>query len=289
MGSSDPILQLLKDFAYAVVRLPRENIRPLLVLEKQGNDLTVLGELTDLFSAGTGSIPSVGPDQQAAFINGKRTRALDINVGLSLLGGIIGAMTGSKLKLDAAYKKASNLTFEFEDVKVSEVSQLALNKFISGTKPDPTVGKGILKALEDDRLYVITSVVKSKKFKTEATQSSGASVGVDIPVVKEMVSGAVQIKSEGTSDSKVTYEGQVPLVFGFQAACMEFEKGVFKGLKQTKPEEAAVRGAEASGIKREFELLTTEGPFVKLAEKKAQRVKKAAASTKSAGRRGSKR
>jgi hypothetical protein len=288
MGSSDPILKLLKDFAYAVVRLPRENVRPLLILEKQGNDLTVLGELTDLFGAGQASIPAVGPDQQAAFINGKRTRSLDINVGLNLLGGIIGAMTGSKLKLDAAYKKASNLTFEFEDVKVSEVSQLSLNKFLSGTKPDPTVGQGILKALEDDRLYVITSVIKSKKFKTEATQSNGTSVGVDIPVVKEMVGGAVQIKSEGTSDSKVTYEGQMPLVFGFQAARMEFERGTFKGLKQTKPEEAAVRGAAAPEVEPEFELLTTEGSFVKLSEK-PQRGKKAAASAKPSGRRSNKR
>jgi hypothetical protein len=288
MGSSDPILKLLKDFAYAVVRLPRENVRPLLILEKQGNDLTVLGELTDLFGAGQASIPAVGPDQQAAFINGKRTRSLDINVGLNLLGGIIGAMTGSKLKLDAAYKKASSLTFEFEDVKVSEISQLSLNKFLSGTKPDPTVGQGILKALEDDRLYVITSVIKSKKFKTEATQSNGTSVGVDIPVVKEMVGGAVQIKSEGTSDSKVTYEGQMPLVFGFQAARMEFENGIFKGLKQTKPEEAAVRGPAGPKAEPEFELLTTEGPFVKLSEK-PQRGRKAAASAKPSGRRSNKR
>jgi hypothetical protein len=285
MGNSDPILKLLKDFAYAVVRLPRENIRPLQILEKQGNDLTILGGLADLFGDGQASLPEIGPDQQAAFINGKRTRALDINVGLSLLGGIVGAMTGSKLKLDAAYKKASNLTFEFEDVKVNEVNQLGLNKFLGGTKVDPAVGQGILKALEDDRLYVITSTVKSKKFKTEATQSSGLSAAVDIPVVKEVVGGAVQIKSEGASDSRITYEGTSPLVFGFQAARMEFEKGAFKGLSQAKPGEGGLR---APGVKPQFELLDTEGPFANLVEK-PKRAKKAAASPKSSGRRGTKR
>ena len=151
-------------------------------------------------------------------------------------------MTGKKPKLDAAYKGASSLTFEFEDAQVSEVNQLAVNKFISGNKVDTSVGGGILKALEEDRLYVITSIVKSKKFKTQATQSDGSSVQVDIPVVKEMVGGAVQIQSGGSSDSNITFEGANPLVFGFQAAQMEFEKGIFKGLKQAKGGRASCLG-----------------------------------------------
>lgn len=253
------------------MRLPREGIRPLQILEKQGNTLTVLGELVDLFGNGTRSLPAVGSDKQAAFINGKRSRSLDISVGLSLLGGIIGAMTGSKLKLDAGYKKASNLTFEFEDVKLNEVNQLSLNKFLNGTKVDLSVGPGIVKALEDDRLYVITSTIKSKTFTTEASQSNGASVGVDIPVIKEIVGAAVQIKSDGTSQSKVTYIGETPLVFGFQAARMEFENGVFKGLMQAKAEGGALG---VRGGKPQFELLSVGGPFANIKEK-SKRAKKA--------------
>ena len=277
MGNSDPILQLLKEFAYSVVRLPRESIRPLQVVEKQGNDLTILGELSDLFSGGQ-SLPAVGPDRQAAFINGKKSRALDINVGLSLLGGIVGAMTGSKLKLDAAYKGASNLTFEFEDALVSEVNQLALNKFLNGGKVDTSVGGGILKALDEDRMYVITSIVKSKKFKTQATQSDGSSLQVDIPAVKQLVGGAVHVESGGTSDSNITFEGANPLVFGFQAAQMEFEKGIFKGLKQAKPEDSAMRGAPEQ---TKFELLETGGPFANLVDRPKR---KASAPTRSKSR-----
>ena len=280
MGNSDPILQLLKEFGYSAVRLPRESIRPLQVVEKQKDALTILGDLSDLFSGGQ-SLPAVGPDRQAAFINGKKSRALDINVGLTLLGGIVGSMTGAKLKLDAAYKGASSLTFEFEDAQVSEVNQLAVNKFISGNKVDTSVGGGILKALEEDRLYVITSIVKSKKFKTQATQSDGSSVQVDIPVVKEMVGGAVQIQSGGSSDSNITFEGANPLVFGFQAAQMEFEKGIFKGLKQAKAAESALRGAPQEA---KFELLETTGPFANLSE---QPKRKAPASTTRSKSRGS--
>ena len=122
MGSADPVLSLLKDFSYNVVRLPRTGIRPLQILEKQGNDLVVLGEVPDLFRAGAAALPPVSMDEQAAFINGKRTRDLTISVGLSLLGNIIGAMTGTKVKLDLGYKRASALAFEFQDVKVNGVN-----------------------------------------------------------------------------------------------------------------------------------------------------------------------
>ncbi len=268
MGNSDPILKLLKDFSYAVVRLPRESIRPLQILEKQGNDLTILGNLSDLFSAGKASLPTISPDVQAAVINGKRTRALDINVGLSLLGGIVGAITGSKVKLDAAYKKASSLAFEFDNVLVNEINQLLLNKFLSGAKIDTTVGPAIVKALEDDRLYVIASTIKSKKFITEALQSNGMTVAIEIPVIKEVVGGSVAIKTDGASSSRVTFEGQKALIFGFQAVRLEFEKGMFKGLKQSKPEEAGLRAA-----KLKFKMLKTEGPFASLVERQGRKGK----------------
>jgi hypothetical protein len=261
MGSSDPILKLLKDFSYAVVRLPRENIRPLQILEKRDNDLVLLGNVTDLFQVGGVTPPVVSADEQAGFINGKRTRDLEIHVGLSLLGGIIGAMTGSKAGLDTAFKRASNLAFEFDDVKVNQINQLALNRFLAGAKIDPSVGPSITKALEEDRLYVITNTVKSKKFTIEALQSDGKTTGVDVPVIQGAVGGSVGIQTSGSSNSKVTFAGDTPLVFGFQAVRMEFEKGAFKGLKQVKPEEAALR---APGKKAEFELLETEGPFASL-------------------------
>lgn len=270
MGSSDPILKMLKDFSYNVIRLPRTNVRPLQILEKQGNDLVALGEITDLFQAGSAAVPVVGPDEQAGFINGKRTRDLDLNVGLTLLGGIIGAMTGTQANVSAAYKKASALVFEFNDVKVNQVNQIAVNKFLAGAKVDAAAGSGLIKALNEDRLYVITSTIKSKKFTTEAVQSSGTTVGVDVPIIQAAVGGSVGIKTGGANNSKVTYSGRKPLVFGFQAARMEFESNAFLRLKQINPEEGALRklrpGQPAGAAEPAFELLKSAGPFVSFKE-----------------------
>ena len=275
MGNSDPVLNLLNGFKYNVIRLPRTNIKPLQILEKHDNDLAVLGEVTDLFVAGNAPLPSISPDEQAPFINGQRTRELDINVGLSLLGGIIGAMTGSKVKLDAAYKRANSLVFEFDDVKVNNVNQLQLSKFLTAAKIDTAVGPPA-KSLEEDRLYIITNTIKSKKFTTEALQSGGQSVGVEVPIIKGAVGGSVGIRTEGSNGSKVIYEGDVPLVFGFQAVRMEFEKGVFKGFKPVKSNEAGMRGIArpSSDAAQEFEMLETAGPFANLTSKQSRSAKK---------------
>ena len=275
MGSSDPILNMLKDFSYNIIRLPRTNVRPLQILEKRGNDLVVLGEVTDLFRGGSAGVPAVGPDEQAGFINGKRTRNLELNVGLSLLGGIIGAMTGTQAKLSAAYKKASFLAFEFDDVKVNQVNQIAVNKFLAGAKVDTAVGSGLIKALNEDRLYLITSTIKSKKFTTEAVQSNGLAVDVDVPIIKAAVGASVGIKTGGANDSKVTYSGETSLVFGFQAARMEFEQDAFLRLKQVDPSEGALRGSGGTA-EPAFELLESSGPFVSIKEKMPSTAKQAA-------------
>lgn len=261
MGS-DPMLSLLKEFSYNVVRLPRTNIRPLQILEKQGNSLAILGDLDDFFQAGAVPQPPVSPDEQAAFVEGKRTNALKLSVGLSLLGGIIGAMTGTQAKITAAFEKASNLSFQFNDVKVNSIQLVDLSKYLLAAAVVPS---GFTQQLESDELYVINSTVKSTKFTTEALDSSGRSVDVDVPIIQAAVGGTVGVKTEGSSQSKVTFEGTTPLVFGFQALRMEFKNGKFVRFKTVNPGDAGLRAIGDDDQEQQLETLQTDGPFVNLA------------------------
>lgn len=265
MGSADPVLKLLKDFSYNVVRLPRTGLAPLQVLKRSGNDLERIGDITDLFLSGDAQLPKISPARPAPFINGQRTRSLNLNVGLSILGGIIGAMGGSKLGVGVGYSRASALVFEFNDVKVNEVDQLKLSRYLTAARVDTAAGP-FAEDLEEDKLYVITSTIKSRKFTTEAQTSNGMSIGVDVPVIQVAVGGSVAVKQEGSGNSKITYEGDAPLVFGFQAVRMLFERGVFKGFKAVKSDEAAMR-AMRPAVKRQskFEMLKTRGSFANLA------------------------
>lgn len=262
MGSSDPFLSLLKEFSYNAVRLPRTDIRPLQVLQREGNELIVLGELKKLFIPGAAPLPRISRDKQAVSFNGKRTRALKLSVGLSLLGNLIKAMTGSALKLDLAYQRASAITYEFDDVKVNDIDQIDLHRYLAAARVDPATGP-LERLLEDDKLYVITSTVKSRRFSTLPQTSSGTSVAVDVPVIRQAVGASVGVTTSGTAELKITYEGPKPLIFGLQAAQIEFERGRLKGLKQVRAGDLAARRG-AGRVEARFDLFESSGPFVRL-------------------------
>ena len=276
MGNRDPILSLLKDFSYTAVRLPRAGINPLLVLQQEEHELIVLGELPGLFVPGSVALPGIRRDKPAAFINGKSTRQLDLNVGLSLLGNIIGAITGNKLKLDTEYKRARTVTYEFKDVTLDDVDQIELSRYLATSQ----VAAGLdtlANALRANRLYVITSTIQSRSFTTVALTEDGVAVPLNVPVIRGAVGGSVNVKADSNSDSRVTYEGSERLVFGIQAAQIEFKDGKVQGLRQTGKPELVVRGVPKGGKKPQFRMLDTEAPFLNLSTSTGKGVKRSMA------------
>ena len=263
MGSKDPILSLLKDYSYTAVRLPRTGIEPLQVLQKQDNDLIILGELRELMEPGAASYPKISADKQAGFINGKSSRELKLAVGLSMLGNIIGAMTGTKLKLNPAFGPAKSITYEFDDVMMNDVNQIELSKYLASSRLLPGLGS-IRTALEEGDLFVITSIIKSRRFTATAQDSNGAEVPIDVEVLKGMAGGSVNFKVERSNQSKVTFEGPEQLIFGIQAAQIEFKDGVITGLKQINATGSAVRGVKGAEGGPGYRMLQTGAPFVQL-------------------------
>jgi hypothetical protein len=290
MGSSDPFLQTLKHLNYNVVRLPRVNIRPLQILEKRGNDLVILGDVPDLFIPGDKPLPEVTPDQPSIDLSGSRSRNLDLSVGLTLLGGILGAMTGSNLKLNAGFKNAKSVAFEFDNVLATTLDkQINLMKFIAAARIDESAPPAARLA-KNSQIFIITDTIKSRKFTVEAFKSNGVEADVDVPVIKSVASGTGKVTVKGESRSKVSFEGEAPLVFGFKAVRVEFENGKLKNFVDVESGSVALRnvGGEPPdtqpGPEPQLEMLSTSGPFANLltlgeAERRSQQAatKKAAA------------
>jgi hypothetical protein len=72
------------------------------------------------------------------------------------------------------------------------------------------------------------------------------------------MSGKVDVKVEGPSQSKVTFTGNTALVFGFQAIRLVFDKGHFVEAKLVGATEV---GAKGIGEEAEPEMLETDSPF----------------------------
>jgi hypothetical protein len=240
-------------------------------MHRTGKDLTRLGVLPDLVEAGT--VKSLDVRREASpgiDIEGKETSRVNVAIGLSILGSFIGALGGGKLGLDVGFKSARTVTFEYTGVMEDAVDILALEKFIKAGKVSPLIPSGTLEKVLDDEVYVLTSVLKTRKIVVTAQGEGGATVAVDVPVVRQAVGANLKVDGANTRESRVSFEGPVAVAFAFQAVQLVFdESGEFLTTQQIPAGETAARSLQPTasmGRSRGPVFLETRGAFVRTAE-----------------------
>ena len=262
MSCNDPYVKTLRDFGYNVIRLPRADVRPLQLLAKQGDSLNRIGELTTVLHAGAHvPLPKIVENTRVAAVSGGRTGDLSLGIGVSVLGSVIGAMGGSKLGLDLKYQSAKSVAFEFPDVFEDRVEIALLDQFLADADVSPFAAH-VGKLLDADQLFVTTAALKSTKVSVEAKRSKDTALDVSVPEIQKVVGGNVKVGGQSEVTSKVTYEGSVPLVFGFQAARLFYEDGHYQRFELLSDSTTMVRGLPG----RPARPLLSEGAFVRLGE-----------------------
>jgi len=79
---------------------------------------------------------------------------------------------------------------------------------------------------------------------------------VSVPEIKGVVGGNVKVGAKSERASKLTYEGSLPLVFGFQAVRLFYEKGRYQRFE--------VLGGGAALERAPEPAVLGEGPFVRM-------------------------
>jgi hypothetical protein len=257
MSCNDPYIQSVRSFGYNVIRLPKADVNPLQLLTKNGDALGRIGDLaTVILPRGSVALPAVKRDSPVASLSGQRSGDLSLGVGLSILGSVIGAMGGSKLGLDVSYKNAKSVSFEFQDVLEDRIEVAALDQYLSDADVSP-FSTHVAELLEADQIYVTTATLKSNKIAVAAKSTQDTGLDVSVPEIKGVVGGNVKVGPSSDSASTVTFEGSLPLVFGFQAARLVYDKGRYKRFELVH-DDTTLERARPSG-------LVGNGPFVRLA------------------------
>ena len=71
--------------------------------------------------------------------------------------------------------------------------------------------------LNEEKVYVITDTIKSRKFTVMPKDSQGKGLDVQIPEIQRVVGAKIKVSGDKQGSSATTYEGKKPLVFGFKA------------------------------------------------------------------------
>ncbi len=209
----DPSVTYLNKLGYNVVKLPRAGIEPMDVI---GRDQTMqwLGPIDSIWSSAIAK-PQPGPPKPASAVNGQRTDALDLSVGLSILGNTLAAFGVSVPSLDLAYKSAHSVQFSYNNVTITEVAPFAAGSYLAKGElqsDNPAVKNYFLS--DQATAYLIVQVLKSNSLTVTATDSHGTAVSVDLSAFQG-VDAKVGIKPSNSGNSTISFSGPDAITFGF--------------------------------------------------------------------------
>jgi len=264
MFCQNPYITFLKDGGYNLLRLPKSDFPPLMLLAREGErDLNRMGHIKELLVGA--ETPAVQTDVQAAGISGRHTNTLSLSLGLDLLGTILGAMGGGQVGLNTEFKNVQGLSFEFPSVLSDRVDVIALDKYLVKAQVTQDA-RYVSQLLNVDELYVVTDVIKSKKFTIGTSGNDSVSANVSVPAVQQIVGAKVKVSGESEQSARVSFEGDVPLVFGFQARRLIYDGGSYLRVEPVPPGSRAAKSEDdiLAGKLAEPNMLIVKGPWVNL-------------------------
>lgn len=225
----------LSPFGYGTFALPKAGVAPLTLLAKSADRLTPIGPLAATFPPGSVALPGATRSRVAP-ISGAQSRSISASIGLDILGSAIGALAGSSLGLKTAYQKASEVEFEFGEVHETKVDTTAIDSYLAHTKADQLAGPGLRELLEEDEIYVMTSVLDAAQVSVRAKATIGGDLSLQVPVVQQLVGGNLTVSGKGESSSVLTYSSKdTPLAIGAQVLRLFYRDGRYQTFKLVKP------------------------------------------------------
>lgn len=253
MFCSDQSTTFLRNLGYNVVRHPTADLAPLALIGRQSGEPIRLGPLNLLIS-NPGTLPKITAGTTAADISGQTSAKIDIGIGANILGTLIGAMGGA-LGVNVSYTNAKKVQFTYLDVLTDAVVPLEVGSYLRNAEVDAenlilqeyVVGNG--------ELFLVTKTAKSRRFTVTYEKKNETGAEVDLPALQALTSANVKVAASGQSNATITFEGSIPLAFGFQC----FRVGVADGaLSLTTVKAGAVAAAVGSSGEKP-ELLNDAG------------------------------
>jgi hypothetical protein len=224
----DPLVDALKDRGLNVLRLPRADFGPLMLLRSDGRrKLRTVGPLGgELVSNSACPLPAVRTDEPVMDLEVTRTRKLGGSLAAELLGGIFKALDLSP-ELSLEYERGTSATIELLDVHRDSCLEGDVAAYLEkGVHPRTSYVAGIAEA---DELYLVTGVLKSGAFATKVSSTVAAGVSAKVPV-GGAVTVSVSANGETGEESVVSFKNSRRLVIAFEAIRLWFEDGRFTTL-----------------------------------------------------------
>jgi hypothetical protein len=277
----DPLVQLLKEYGYNLVLLPKDSIKPLhlLVREERGlltwvKDIFITPELNqtnalldEIFIPDSQAYPIPQPATAPSDFFTGRSADVDVEASIELMLNFLDVpkekvTADEKLKIKAAFQSINHFSFAFDQsASIESVSTVILDGFLRDAVVRGTVGNTFLDWLDHSQIYIVTEVIKGNSFSMKSKEDDKATLEAALPKIKEILAGKFKGHLELANQTTIKHKGDKQLVFGLKAVKLlaEKEKGQYR-FKIRNQEGLAVKGDEDFPV----EVLGVDGNFVEL-------------------------
>lgn len=216
----DALVNAIRETFHAnPLRIPEERVQPLTVIATKRRKSFFRGKL--------GAIPSdlVLKTSRMANVSGKKTRGMDVGIGLSISQGFLKGFGASGFDINTALRNVKEVSFSFHNVQRKYVDVWQLGSAIKDILIDvnnPAMSIFFKKKGYDCML--IDSVITSSDFTINVEKSAGGEVDFEAPIAQffdsEIKTG---IRINASSGRQLSFEAETPLTFAFSCVQMDFE------------------------------------------------------------------
>lgn len=225
---------MLQQFGYNLVALPKSDIYPLQILAKHDKEFVYkIGSINDFFAQGDEiAQPAIEKDKNVPdLIEGTYALNLDFKTKLNLLN--FWKMIFNGAHFQAHVKNADKLVFSYSNGSVTEINSLLnLNAYINDAKINEKKISTFREQLENNELFIITSVLYSNSFSIELIDNNDLEAKAEISDSKQVVEIETELRRKKEKSDKISYNSEeTSLVVGFQAVKLIYNKSFWSSKK----------------------------------------------------------
>jgi hypothetical protein len=220
----DPIIKTLRDvFGQNIIRVPEERYRLLAVLAARDDKAYYRGSLPPLITGEPFVLdPALVADSRMVNIAGRRSRIVDLDLGVQILEGFLSGIGVPPAGVKAKFEGVTKVSFRFEDVVRKWVDINSVGALLQGRKVDSAnPAAAIFFGDEEYSFLVLDSVITSTDFTIAVERSSSVDFRLDVPAFEELVGNAsVGVSVSSSNHLDLTFKGTRQLAFAF--SCVRF-------------------------------------------------------------------
>lgn len=151
------------------------------------------------------------------------------NIGITFLDSILESLGLGSLKLSSAFDKGKKISIKYENAESASIPVGEMANYFSMADfkhPNPV----LLRNLNRNDLIVITGMVTASQIQIELDTENKIKADV-LTKLNKLVSGNIAFSKSKENKLKMTSSGKTIFPVAVQAHRLQYNKGVFKGLK----------------------------------------------------------